>query len=121
MKKMNDFEAINKVFVNYVNVSYRFISEVVKSYAGDKFSDFVFSFYYRHLINVASKSQKADVNYSMIVRYISTIMAKELNFWVSTKRKEKPASLLKRFSIIWDYFTKQYLLDLNAKKGAKRD
>lgn len=115
-KKMTDFEAINKVFVNYVNVSYRFISEVVKSYAGDKFSDFVFSFYYRHLINIATKSQKADVNYSMIVRYISTIMAKELNFWVSTKRKEKSADLLKRTDVLWNYLSVRYLSDLKKAR-----
>ena len=121
-KKMNDFEAINKVFVNYVNVSYRFISEVVKSYAGDKFSDFVFSFNYRHLINIEKKKKKADVNYSMIVRYISTIMAKELNFWVSTKRKEKSADLLKRIVELTGGDSLESNIKLvinNAKLGAK--
>lgn len=115
-KRLNDFESINRAMINYINSSYHFLSEVAKSYASDKLNEFIFSFYYRQLINIATKSQKNEELYSTITRYMATIMAKELTFWISTKRKEKSTDLTRRVTVIWNYLNSRYVLDLKKAR-----
>lgn len=120
-KKATDFDSFNRLTINYINSNYNFLSKIAKSYTSNKLREFFFSNYYRKISQFLKKYKISSNDMFVINRYISNIVSTELFFYVSTKRKEKPASLLKRFSVIWDYFTKQYLLDLNAKKGVKRD
>ncbi len=118
-KKANDFDSYNKLIIAYINSNYSFLSKISKSYASDKIKEFFFSNYYRKVSQFLSK-YKINTNDAFIInRYVSNLVSNELFFYISSKRKEKPSQILKRFSTIWDYFSKQYLLDLNKSKGNK--
>ena len=120
-RKANDFESYNKTVLSYINNNYNFLSKITKSYTSDKVREFFFSNYYKKISLLLKKGKPTDKLSSndafTINRYLSNIISNELFFYISTKRKEKPASLVKRFNVLWNYFTNEYLLDL--KKGAK--
>ena len=112
-RKFSSFEAITKSVISYVNTNYRFLYEVSKSYAADKISDFLYSFYYKNMISIYNTGK---ANHSTIIRYISTVASKEFLFWISTKRKEKSGNLLKRVCLLWDYLINRYEGELKKKQ-----
>ena len=109
VRKLSNFDSVMHAVINYINNSYHFLSEVAKSFASEKLSEFLYSFYYKNLIIIYNKTER---NYSTIIRYISTISAKELMFWISTKRKEKQTSLIRRLNVLWNYLYLKYEGDL---------
>ena len=108
-RKLVDFDSALHASINYINSNYHFLSEVAKSFASEKLSEFLYSFFYKTLITIYNKTDK---NYSTVIRYISTISAKELLFYISTKRKEKQTSLVKRLNVLWNYMYSRYEGDL---------
>ena len=118
-KTLNNFDAITKVLINYINNNYKFLSEVSKSYASDKLNEFFFSFYYKHLQSINKKSKKLDSHNLTTIRYISTVGAKELMFWISTKRREKSTDLIKRLDVLWEYLSTKYSMDI--RKAALKE
>lgn len=118
-KKGNDFDSYNKLTLSYISNNYSFLSKISKSYASNKIKEFFYSNYYLKISIFLSNYKISDNDAFIINRYISTLVSNELFFYISTKRKEKPSMLLKRFSTIWVYFTKQYLKDLEKSKGSK--
>lgn len=111
-RKPTSFSMVTHNVINYINSNYHFLSEVAKSFASEKLSEFLYSFYYKSLLSIYNK---LDKNYSTIIRYISTISLKELMFWISTRRKEKQSNLVKRLEVLWDYLYLKYEGDLKKK------
>lgn len=108
-KKFMDYEPILKEMINYISENYQYISAVNKSYASDKLYSFFFSYFYLRVGNLLK-----NFNYfgNDITRYISVLSAQELIFWISNKRNEKNASLIKRLNTIWHYLVNQYQSDI---------
>lgn len=112
-KKLLDYEPILKEMINYINNNYNFVSSINKSYAEEKFYSFMFSYFYSR-IGMLLKNHKVDG--IEITRYMSTLSANELTYWVGSKRKEKIPSLIKRLSTIFAYFVNQYQSDLKRNR-----
>ena len=72
-RKPTSFSMVTHNVINYINSNYHFLSEVAKSFASEKLSEFLYSFYYKSLLSIYNK---LDKNYSTIIRYISTISVK---------------------------------------------
>lgn len=108
-KKLLDYESILKEMINYLNANYNFVSAINKSYSQEKLYSFMFSFFYSR-IGMLLKNHK--IGGIEITRYMSTLSANELEFWIGSKRKEKIPSIVKRLNTIFIYFVNQYQSDL---------
>ncbi len=111
--KISDFETTLKQMIAFINANYTFLYQVAKSYANEKVKEFFFTYFYKRISDLF-KSKKAKLTNDLFVinRYISNVASNELTFWIMTKRKEKPHAIQKRLFVLWDYLSKQYLLDL---------
>ena len=108
-KKLLDYEPILKEMINYISDNYQYVSSINKSYASDKLYSFFYSYFY---LKVGNLLKNHSFSGQEITRYISTLSAQELNFWISNKRKEKNISLIKRLNTIWRYLVTQYQSDI---------
>lgn len=108
-KKLLDYEQILKEMINYINNNYNFVSKINKSYSQEKLYSFLFSYFYARIGGLL-KNHLA--NGSEITRYMSTLSAHELVFWIGNKRKEKTPALIKRLNTVFIYFVNQYQSDL---------
>lgn len=109
-KKLLDYEAILKEMISYISQNYQYVSAINKSYASDKFYSFLFSYFY---LKVGNLLKNHNISGKDITRYISVLSAQELIFWISNKRSEKNASIIKRLNAIWRYLVNQYQSDIN--------
>ena len=108
-KKFLDYEPILKEMISYISENYQYVSSVNKSYASDKLYSFFFSYFYLKVGNLLKNHRFFGQE---ITRYISVLSAHELNFWISNKRSEKNAALIKRLNTIWRYLVTQYQSDI---------
>ena len=108
-KKFLDYEPILKEMISYISENYQYISAVNNSYASDKLYSFFFSYFYLKIGNLLKNHGYSGQE---IIRYISVLSAQELIFWISNKRSEKNASLIKRLNTIWRYLVTQYQSDI---------
>ena len=108
-KKLLDYEAILKEMVTYLNNNYNFVSAINKSYSQEKLYSFLFSYFYSR---VGMLLRNNNIVGTEITRYISTLSANELIYWIGNKRKEKVPQLIKRLNTIFIYFVNQYQSDL---------
>lgn len=108
-KKLLDYESILKEMVNYLNANYNFVSAINKSYSQERLQSFIFSYFYSR-VGMLLKNHKLDG--VEITRYISTLSAHELIYWIGNKRKEKAPQLIRRLNTIFVYFVNQYQSDL---------
>lgn len=108
-RKLLDYESILKEMINYISANYQYVSSVNKSYASDKLYSFFFSYFYTKVGNIL---KNFNTHGKEIIRYISVLSAQELIFWISNKRSEKNASLIKRLNTIWHYLVSQYQSDI---------
>lgn len=114
-KKLYDFESILKASLAFINSNYTFLNSIYNSYASEKISSYFYSYFYQHIISIQKNDKKINND---SVRYMCHLFSNELVFWIANKRKESQSNLIKRFGVIWDYFTKQYRIDL-AKATSK--
>ena len=112
-KKLLDYEPILKEMINYINTNYNFVSAINKSYSQEKLYSFMFSYFYSR-IGMLLKNHAVDG--IEITRYISTLSAQELVYWIGSKRKEKIPSLTRRLNTIFLYFVNQYQSDLKRNR-----
>ena len=108
-KKFLDYDQILKEMISYISGNYQYVSAINKSYASDKLYSFFFSYFY---IKVGNLLKNHGISGQDITRYISVLSAQELNFWISNRRSEKNASLIKRLNTIWRYLVTQYQSDI---------
>lgn len=108
-KKLLDYEPILKEMISYISENYQYVSSINKSYASDKLYSFFFSYFY---VKVGALLKNHGQKGNEIIRYISVLSAQELIFWISNKRSEKNASLIKRLNTIWHYLVNQYQSDI---------
>lgn len=109
-KRFLDYEPILKEMISYISENYQYISAINKSYASDRLYSFFFSYFY---VKVGALLKNHNVSGNEITRYISVLSAQELIFWISNKRSEKNASIVKRLTTIWHYLVNQYQSDKN--------
>lgn len=112
-KKLLDYEPILKEMINYLNANYNFVSAINKSYSQEKLYSFMFSYFYSR-IGMLLKNHGVDG--MEITRYMSTLSAHELVYWIGTKRKEKVPALIARLNTIFIYFVNQYQSDLRRNR-----
>lgn len=110
--KIIDFSSVMKSIFNYINSNFSFLYTIANSYASETMFSFFYSHFYTNL-NIITKNNK-KVNFE-IIRMLSNLYSKELMYWIINKRKEKQNLLTKKFQVIWEYFTKEYLIDLSNK------
>jgi len=110
-RKLTDYESVIRATLTYINENYRFMYEVASSYASDKISDFLYSYFYKNMVSIYYLKR----NHTGIIRYISIISSKEIHFWITTRRKEKPASLIHRLVVLWNYLYERYEGELKKK------
>ena len=108
-KKFLDYEPILKEMISYISENYQYVSAVNNSYASDKLYSFFFSYFYLKIGNLLKNHKFFGQD---ITRYMSVLSAQELIFWVSNKRSEKNASLIKRLNTIFRYLVTQYQSDI---------
>jgi len=108
-KKFLDYEPILKEMISYISANYQYISAVNNSYASDKLYSFFFSYFYLRIGNLLKNHRYFGQE---ITRYMSVLSAQELIFWISNKRSEKNASLIKRLNTIFRYLVTQYQSDI---------
>ena len=108
-KKFLDYEPILKEMISYISENYQYVSAVNSSYASDKLYSFFFSYFYLRIGNLLKNHRFFGQE---ITRYMSVLSAQELIFWISNKRNEKNASLIKRLNTIWRYLVTQYQSDI---------
>ena len=108
-KKFLDYEPILKEMINYISENYQYVSAVNNSYASDKLYSFFFSYFYLRIGNLLKNHRFFGQE---ITRYMSVLSAQELIFWISNKRSEKNASLIKRLNTIFRYLVTQYQSDI---------
>lgn len=108
-KKLLDYQAILKEMISYINNNYNFVSSINKSYSQEKLRSFLFSYFYSR-VGMLLKNHK--IVGPEITRYMSTLSAQELIFWVGNKRKEKAPTLIKRLNTVFIYLVNQYQSDL---------
>ena len=111
-KKFLDYESIIKEMISYITSNIQYVNAINKSYASDKFYSFMFSYFYTKVGTLLKNHNVAGVE---ITRYISVLSANEIQFWVSNKRKEKAALLIKRLTTVWFYLVNQYQSDLSRR------
>ena len=104
-KKLLDYEPILKEMITYINNNYNFVSAINKSYSQEKLYSFMFSYFYSR-IGMLLKNHRVEG--MEITRYMSTLSAHELIYWIGNKRKEKIPMLVKRLNTIFIYFVNQY-------------
>ena len=109
-KKLFDFESITKAAVAFINSNYIFLNSIYNSYASDKINSYFYSYFYQHIAAFQKNDKKIN---SDSVRYMCNLFSNELVYWIANKRRESQSNLIKRFIVLWDYFTKQYRLDLS--------
>lgn len=109
-----DFESDLKTLIAYINANYSFISAINESFASDKLKTFFYSYFYSRFIERCKKELKDNHANRVIARYMATLFSSEIQIWVANKRREKPQTLLQRLKTIYNYFTKQYMLDLKV-------
>ena len=109
-KRFLDYEPILKEMISYISENYQYVSSVNKSYAADKLYSFFYSYFY---VKTGALLKNHNVAGNEISRYISVLSAQELIFWISNKRSEKNASIIKRLNTIWHYLVNQYQSDKN--------
>ena len=73
----------------------------------------MFSYFYSR-IGMLLKNHKIDG--IEITRYMSTLSANELIFWIGAKRKEKAPALIRRLNTVFAYFVNQYQSDLKRNR-----
>lgn len=107
-KNDNDFEAILKTAIAYINSHYSFLASVNKSFASDKIYQLFYSFFYKKIHQIIKKHKKSSTidahTASFINRAVSSLFSHELCFWMSNKLKENPVSLTKRLTTVADYY-----------------
>ena len=108
-KKFLDYEPILKEMISYISENYHYISAVNNSYASDKLYSFFFSYFYLRIGNLLKNHRFFGQD---ITRYMSVLSAQELIFWISNKRNEKNALLIKRLNTIFRYLVTQYQSDI---------
>lgn len=108
-KKFLDYEPILKEMISYISENYQYVSAVNNSYASDKLYSFFFSYFYLRIGNLLKNHSFFGQE---ITRYMSVLSAQELIFWISNKRSEKNASLIKRLNTIFRYLVTQYQSDI---------
>ena len=108
-KKFLDYEPILKEMISYISENYQYVSAVNNSYASDKLYSFFFSYFYLRIGNLLKNHRFFGQD---ITRYMSVLSAQELIFWISNKRSEKNASLIKRLNTIFRYLVTQYQSDI---------
>ena len=113
---IKDIELTHKKLVELINKNHEFFYKVAESSANEKLNNFVYTYYYQKTKDILSSNRKLENYAPLIARYCSTLFAKEINFWILTKRREKTGSLIKRFDIIWKFFTTSYITE--TKKAA---
>ena len=108
-KKFLDYEPILKEMIAYISENYQYVSAINNSYASDKLYSFFFSYFYLRIGNLLKNHRFFGQE---ITRYMSVLSAQELIFWISNKRSEKNASLIKRLNTIFRYLVTQYQSDI---------
>ena len=108
-KKFLDYEPILKEMISYISENYQYVSAVNNSYASDKLYSFFFSYFYLRIGNLLKNHRFFGQE---ITRYMSVLSAQELIFWISNKRSEKNASLIKRLNTLFRYLVTQYQSDI---------
>lgn len=114
-KIMYDFEANLKAMIAYLNSNYSFVSAINNSFASDKFFSFLYSYFYNKISSICKNEGKDPYAHRTIIRYLSNIYSSELQTWIRNKRKEHQETLMKRFLVIYNYFTTQYSIDLRKE------
>ena len=112
-KKLLDYEPILKELITYINNNYNFVSAINKSYSQEKLYSFMFSYFYSR-IGMLLKNHRVEG--MEITRYMSTLSAHELIYWIGNKRKEKIPMLVKRLNTIFIYFVNQYHSELRRDR-----
>lgn len=112
-KKLLDYEPILKEMITYINNNYNFVSAINKSYSQEKLYSFMFSYFYSR-IGMLLKNHRVEG--MEITRYMSTLSAHELIYWIGNKRKEKIPMLVKRLNTIFIYFVNQYHSELRRDR-----
>lgn len=112
-KKLSDYEQILKEMINYLNANYNFVSAINKSYSQEKLYSFMFSYFYSRIGMLLKNHKIAGIE---ITRYMSTLSANELVFWIGNKRKEKIPALVYRLNTIFIYFVNQYQSDMKRTR-----
>ena len=98
-----------ELMISYISENYHYISAVNNSYASDKLYSFFFSYFYLRIGNLLKNHRFFGQD---ITRYMSVLSAQELIFWISNKRNEKNALLIKRLNTIFRYLVTQYQSDI---------
>lgn len=109
-KKLYDFESVTKAVVAFINTNYMFLSAINNSFASDKINSYFYSYYYQHIARIQKTDKKIHTE---CVRYMCNLFSNELVYWIANKRRETQSNLIKRFNVLWDYFTKQYIIDFS--------
>lgn len=108
----DNFDSIIRPLIAYINNNYSFLYAVASSFASDKLSEFLYSYFYQrtlaHIKMIMSTEKVHQFDVAYITRYIGTIFAKECMYWINNKRKERQVVLQKRLFLIWDYFINFY-------------
>lgn len=116
--KPHDFESIIKPLIAYINANKQFLLSVANSFANDKLEEFIYSYFYQK-IGQFLKTEKKNLSSNVVFyiqRYLSTLLSRELYFWLMNKKEEKQAHLMRRLSPIWDYFVNDYSSILKGNK-----
>ena len=112
-KKLLDYEPILKEMITYINNNYNFVSAINKSYSQEKLYSFMFSYFYSRTGMLLKNHRVEGME---ITRYMSTLSAHELIYWIGNKRKEKIPMLVKRLNTIFIYFVNQYHSELRRDR-----
>ena len=59
---------------------------------------------------------KSKKGYQEIIRNVCTLFSNELCYWISTKRKVKQTEIIKRFNVIWKFFSIHYIEEVEHEK-----
>lgn len=114
-KILPDFESSLKAMIVYLNNNYSFVSAINNSFAQDKFTSFLYSYFYNKLSLIYKSEGKDPYAFRSILRMLSSIYSSELRVWISNKRKEHQERLIKRFIVVYNYFTTQYSAELRRE------
>lgn len=111
--KSNTFEGCVNTILAYLNENYQFISAINKSFCSTSIQQYIYRYFYKNLSKMLDKSKKG---YQEIIRNVCTLFSNELCYWISTKRKVKQTEIIKRFNVIWKFFSIHYIEEVEHEK-----
>ena len=109
--RFKNFDEVIKQLVAYANKKYSFLYGINKSFCNEKGQSFFYSYFYSSISNLLGDVKKLP-NGNSIMRYLCTLYSSEMMYWIAQRRREKQEMLARRLTVIWNYFTNQYHLDL---------